>query len=152
MATDFTRAIRGRNTEEVLLTLVTISHASMNTIRRVDNTADVQSRSNTWLARTTTVTLPKEAERGATTGRIILDDTDLSVSSELRKASTPATVLLEIVLASAVDTVRKSYRSLEVKSMSASEGVVTLGIGLADFRTEAFPSLSFSLDTFPELG
>ena len=152
MATDFTRAIRGKNTSEVLLTLVTISHAAMNTIRRVDNTTDVMSRSNLWLARPTSVALPKEANRGATTGRIILDDTDLSVSSELRKTSTPPAVLLEIVLASDIDTVQRSYRSLEVKSMSASEGEVALGIGLADFRTEAFPSLAFSLDTFPDLG
>ena len=153
MATDFTRAIRARETGEVLLELVTVSHSAFGaTIRRVDNTEDIVSRGETWIAKPTEVTLPRESDRGATSGRIVLDDTDLAISAEFRKASTPPTVLIEIVRASATETVDRAYRSLEATGMRVDGTSVVLTIGLADYRREAFPSVAFGTDGFPELG
>lgn len=151
--TDFTRAIRARETGEVLLELVTISHDAFGaTIRRVDNTEDVVSRGETWLARPTEVTLPRETSAGATTGRIVLDDTDLGVSAEFRKTSTPPTVLVEIVRAAAPESVERSYRHLEVTGMSVADTAVTLSLGLSSPRQEPLPAVAFGPDGFPELG
>lgn len=148
----FTRATRARETAEVLLELVTLTHADFTApIRRVGNTEDITSRGDTWLARPTAVELPRDEDRGAVTGRIVLDDTDLNVSSELRRTATPPSVLVEIVRADAPNTVEVDYRHLEITAMVQAGTEVEISIGLADYRTEPFPEHSFGPAYFPDL-
>lgn len=148
----FRRATRARETAEVLFELVTLSHDDFSApIRRVDNTDDVRSRGHTWLARPTVLNLPRDEDRGTVTGRIVLDDTDLGVSSELRRSSAPPSVLVEIVRADDPDTVEIDYRHLEVTAMVLAGTEVEISIGIADYRTEVFPEHSFGPSYFPEL-
>lgn len=152
MSTNFQRAIRARETGEVLLELVTLSHAGFrSTIRRVDNTEDIVSRGETWLARPMQVVLPRETASGSTTGRIVFDDTDLEVSEALRAVATPPDVVIEIVRASDTEAVERSYRHLEVSTVTIDDVVATVGLGLADYRREFFPAGTMSPPEFPAL-
>ena len=149
---DFRRAIRARESAEVLLTLVTVSHDDFQfTIRRVDNTEDVISQGNTFVARPTVVVLPRESDRSVRLGSVTLDDTDLEVSGQLRRVSTPPRVLIDIVRATEPNTIEKSFRHLECSGFSGAGTEAVLQIGLADYRREPFPGGSFNPETFPNL-
>ena len=155
MATiDFTRAIRARETGEILLELVTISHDDFDaTIRRVDNTEDIVSRGDTWLARPTEVTLPRDMGTGGRVGRLVLDDTDLAISAALRGISNRArpAVVIEIVRGADPETVEDQHRHLEVVSYEVGETSVAMEVGLIDYRTESFPAYFFNAVHFPDL-
>lgn len=149
---EFTRTTRARETGDVLLELVTLEHADFaSTIRRVDNTADFESRGYTWRGRPMSVSLPRDAGGSAQLGRIVFDDTDLEVVEALRSISTPPGVLVEVVRAENPALVQVGYSHLEVTAMRADDGQVSVTLGLPDYRDEPFPAHNFGPEYFSDL-
>ena len=104
-------------TGEVWLVLLTISNASMTTIRVVNNTEDIVSRGNTYQAFPFEMELPGEDPDSPSSARLRIDNVDKRIVEAVRSISTPPEVTIEVILASQPDTVEISYANLTLRSV-----------------------------------
>lgn len=110
-------ALTAPQTGEVWLVLLTISNASMTTIRVVNNTEDIVSRGNTYQAFPFEIELPGEDPDSPSSARLRIDNVDKRIVEAVRSISTPPEVTIEVILASQPDTVEISYANLTLRSV-----------------------------------
>lgn len=121
LSTELKAQIFGQTSGDPLLTLITLSHDDFSTIYLVDNTVDIVSRGNTYLAFPMYITPPSddgEAEREAT---IEFDNVTLELIEELRTVTTPISVIIETILASDLDTVQTDIQDLKLRNITYSK-------------------------------
>lgn len=116
-----TRAIASANaqtTDEVWLVLLTISHSTLATpIRVVNNNEDVVSRGNTYQWFPFDIELPGEDVDSPSRARLRIDNVDRTIVNTIRSITTPPTVTLEVILASAPDVVEVSFTGLSLREV-----------------------------------
>jgi len=136
--------------DDPLLSLLTVTHDDITTIRRVIGHADVTSRSNVYTAAAFDLVLPDESEERPPLGRIVIDFVDQSITASLLAINTPPSVLIELVFASALDTVVASWPML---CPVARWDLYQCELELAADPTleEQFPGFSYAPGTFPGL-
>lgn len=106
-----------QSSSEVWLVLLTISHATMSTpIRLVNNNEDVVSRGNTYIAFPFEIELPGEDPDQPPKATLRIDNVDRRVVQTLRSITSPPTITLEVILASAPNTVEVSFTNMTLRS------------------------------------
>lgn len=123
-------ALYAAMTDQAILPLLTLSHADMaEPIRIVQSQADVVSRGNTFQAVAFAITLPKDDGETHPTVRLVVDNVDRRFTELIRTVPTPADTMLELVLASAPNTVEAGpwYFSAQTVSWDVSQVEFTLG-------------------------
>lgn len=144
LSTTARAAIYAQETGEVFLLLLTIDHDDLDSpIRVVDNTEDVTSRGDTYVAFPFDIALPDESPDSISAVRLTIDNVDRQVVDALRSISTPATVTLEVVLASDPDTVEAGPFDLSLRSADYTAEVVTAELVYEDVLNEPFPGGRF---------
>lgn len=150
-------ALYRQETDEVLLCLVTISHADLPaTLRFVNNTVDIVSRGETYKGYPFEVALPDEDPDHPpaveiTIDAVSTDDPALDPVAIVRSLSTAPVFTFEVVLASTPDTVEVGAGEIDLVSVDYDALVLTGRLEYQNTLGEPFASHSFSPSLFPGL-
>lgn len=106
--------------------LLTISHSSLATpLRFVNNNENIVSRGNTYTAFPFEIDLPNDDPDQPPKAQLRIDNVDRSIVQTIRTITSPPTVTIEVILASAPNTVEVSFTNLTLRNVSYDESEVT---------------------------
>src|SRR3546814_2953364 len=92
-----------QDTDEVWLVLLTIDHANIDpSVRVVNNTEAITSRSNEYVAFPFDITLPDSREGSPPAARLAIDNVSRKIAEAVRTINTTADVTIQIIRASEI--------------------------------------------------
>lgn len=146
------RAVMAQDTAEVFLLLLTIAHATLaDDIRLVCNTVDIVSRGQTYIGLPFEITLPSEQEDRVPQMRLRVDNVNREIVQAVRTMTSPATVTVEVILASSLDTVEASFAGFTLRAVTYDALVVEGTLALEDVLSEPYPEGTFTPNLFPAI-
>lgn len=146
----FLRASFAGETDAAFIALVTITHTALAApIRVCTDAVDIVSRGMDFISYPFEVYLPADEDGRPLSARMRIDNIDQDISTALRSITTPADVLIEMVLSSNVDEVVTSFT--EFKLSRADYDVMTIEGDLTtrQYGIEPFPAMLYSPVRFP---
>lgn len=149
-------------TGEVVAALVTIAHPQLGTTLRFSSDATVRlttdplvygtvSRGNTFTFCPFQVQLPDDDGEKAPEIKLVLSNIGREVIQMARSTSTPASVTVEIVLASHPDDVEVTFPAFDLTSADYDVQSISLGLTIDALAAETFPCDTFTPSGFPGL-
>lgn len=112
-------SIHAQETGEVWLVLVTIEATNLATpIRVVNNNEDITSRGNLYQAFPFDIILPGQDPDGTPRAVLRFDNVDRTAIAAIRGVTSAPTVTLEVILASAPNTVEISFGAMSLRNVS----------------------------------
>ncbi len=158
----FRAALYARESDEVALALLTFTHAQLPQplrlctapVERLSSdppTYGVRSRRRRYLYAPIDVLLPEDVAGSDPKASLAIDNIDLELIEAIRSIEEGATVKLELILASAPDTVEIAFPSLKMVSAEYDRGRITVGLTIDPLVTEPYPGDSFTPSNFPGL-
>jgi hypothetical protein len=162
LSLNFRNALFAQESSEIAIFLLTITHPSLVSpiLLSSDPTTRLTtdplvygttSRSNNYLYVGMQVQLPSERDKSPPATQMTISNVDRSIIPLIRSISSPASVKIEGVLASAPDTVEFTMPVLEIATADFNAETITFDLLMDSFATEPFPSGSFSPAYFPGL-
>ncbi|MEM9681627.1 MAG: DUF1833 family protein [Pseudomonadota bacterium] len=139
-----------QESDEVFLVLLTIDHEVLATpIRVVNNLEEVTSRGEDFIAFPFDITLPDSHEGATPAARLTIDNVSREIGEAVRQMTSPPTVLIEIIMASAPDTVEASFPGFLMRNIKTDATKVTGELVVEDLTREPYPAVSFTPGRFP---
>lgn len=156
------QSMYSQETGEVAVVLLTIEHPSLamplrfssNPTQRLSDAPlryGTTSRGNTFDFLPFTAQLPDEKSEQGPQTKLVLDNIDREAIKVLRSTATPATVDMEIVLASTPDVVEVAVPQFDLVGADYDESTITIDLQIDAFIHEPFPAGIFSPAYFPGL-
>jgi hypothetical protein len=151
-----------QETDEVLVCLLTITHedlalplylSSDPTTRLSENPLayGTSSRGNMHLFLPFEFTLPDDMSDSPPRVQLSMDNTDRQLVALLRSISTPASIKVEIVLASDPDFVELTLPAMQLGDVTIEEGRISANLVADNLINEPHPAGSFTPGSFPGL-
>lgn len=158
----FKAAAFSAETGEVLVCLLTITHPDLDSPIRISSDPTTRlstdplaygtaSRGETFLFLPFGFTLPDDRDDTPPRVQIALDNVDRGIIGLLRTIATPATVRVEVVLASDPGTVEIALPALQMAEVSYDAATITVSLVADGLQTEPFPAGQFDPGRFPGL-
>ncbi len=138
----------GQVSSDPFVMLVTLTHTSFTTLRLVNNTENVVSRGNTYNAFPMTITPPVDDGESLREVSITFDNVSLESVDELRTVTTPIDVVIEMVLASSLDTVQHSLEELKIRNITYNKSTISARLYMDDFLSVELTSEKYDPGTF----
>ena len=162
VSASFLNAINSQETEEVVICLLTVTHEdlaepiylSSDPTMRISDSPLVYatvSRGNEYLFLPFEFTLPDDKSDSPPRVQLSIDNTDRSLVAMLRSFTTPASIKLEIVLASSLDDVEIELPALQLSEVTIGEDRVTADLVAEALFNEPYPSRQLSPRACPGL-
>ena len=146
------RALAASETQEAFLILLTIDHPDLAPpIRVTSDAVDTVSRGETFIAFPFALSLPDDSDDRPPRARLAIDNVDRQIVQAIRSIGSAPTVLIEIVRASAPETVEASFAEFTLTNTRYDALVVEGDLTLESFLTEPYPAAIFSPADFPGL-
>ena len=139
------------NSDEPYLTLLTMTHADITTIRVVDNQADIVSNGNTFTAFPFVMELPDSREGSSPRARISIDGVSRELATAIRSISTVASIQIEVIRASVPDTIELTWPSFNLRNVRWDAQRVSGDLVAEELEVEPFPIWQFSPANAPGL-
>lgn len=152
LGTTILNAMFAQTTTEAAYALLAISHSTFSTIRFVNNSENVTSNGDTYIAAPFAVQLPPDSEEQRPVIRIVASNIDRALVDEVRTLSGSRERMkatLTIVLSGDPDTAVATYEDFEIVNVSYTAQVITFDLTLEGLLTEAFPYYSQTPNTVP---
>jgi hypothetical protein len=140
-----------QESNDPFLTLVTLSHAEFSTIRLVNNTEDIVSNGNTFIAFPMRIVLPADDGEKAREITIEFDNVGLDLIDAIREVTSPIDVKLEMILASLPDDVQYSFEELKIQNLSYSKTRIAARLFLDSFLNTEITSERYTPTNYPGL-
>ena len=143
--------VRSRDKDQAVLMLVTISPSGFDTVRIVDNTVDITSRGQVYVALPLKVQIT--ADDGETLQRITLtlDNISLDLITWVRSLTYPIPVTIETIFSKDPDTIEQSISDMVIKQIEyTSQNIVATLFADDDFNQKV-PSDTYNPIEFPGL-
>lgn len=138
-------------TDKVWLCLIEIQHPNLaQPFRVVNNTEDIVSNGNTYLKAAFQLTLPDDIDE-APSVNIEIDNVDRLIVDLARSISSPATVLLTVVLADTPNVAEAGPFEMRLVRVSYDKLKVTGTMIYEDILQEQFPAKTFNPARYPGL-
>lgn len=161
-STAFREAAFAQETGEVLVCLLTVTHATMAEPIRLSSDATERlstdpltygtiSRGNPYLFLPFEFTLPQDRDDAPPRVEIVFDNVDNSLVGIFRAINDPLDILVEVVMASAPDLVETSLPKMRLANISYSASQISAALIVDGLVTEPFPSGNFNPGRFPAL-
>lgn len=144
----FRTAVLGLTSDEVAITLLTFSGDGFTTIRVCDNDSNITSGGNTYIAYPFTIDLPGDGE-GAPIARVRIANVSEEIGEAVDAATGQVTVRIDLILASAPDTMEKTFLGLELRNVTRNNLTVEGEIQAAQFVAEPYPYIRVTPGRFP---
>jgi len=152
VSANFKTEVFKQETSECFILLVTIDHADLSVPIRVSSDGvDTISRLNTFVSFPFDITLPSDSEDGPPVAKLVIDNVDRQIVQAVRSISSPPSVLMEIVLASDVETVEVDWPDFELIDVDYDALTVSGLLTQERFESEPYPHLKFTPGNFPGL-
>lgn len=152
VSADFKRDIYDPETGEAFLALLTLDHTDINpAIRAVNNTEDVVSRGDTFVAYAFDLILPESSAEAPPRARLVIDNVSQEIAQAIRSITSAPSVLIEIIRASVPDTVEVALPLFYLRDVKWNAMQVSGELVVEDLMTEPFPALQFTPAHFPGL-
>ena len=146
------QAVNAQETDEVFLLLLTLDHADLaQPIRVVNNTENVVSRGDTYVAYPFEIALPDEDPESVARVTLRIDNVDRQIVQSLRAIQAPLSVALEVVMASAPDTVEAGPFNMTLVAAEYDALTITGELAFEDVLNEPFPGASYIPSEYPGL-
>lgn len=145
-------SLYAKNTTITWLELLTISHASISTLRLVNNVEDITSRSNTFTAFPFRMVMPEDTKDRPPHITIQICNVDQSIMTWLRSLSGDrVNFRLEIVSSEDWDEVEVGPMDFELIDSSADLGVITCTLSYEPILDHPCPQRHFTPAISPGL-
>lgn len=155
----FKAALFDEATDEIPVLLLTIMHPDLQEVWHLSSdNADLLdqeqqlrgtiSRGQNYDFVPMSASLPEEGEDAANVIQIGIDNVSRELTPLLKSTVTPATVSIEIVLASSPDLVEISFPNFELTSADVDDGTVVLSLTVDTMMSEPFPADNFTPAAF----
>lgn len=144
------RALYAPESEEVFLVLLTIDHDGLSQpIRVVNNLEQVNSRGEEFIAFPFSISLPDDKEESPPRARLAIDNVTREIGQAVRQMTGPARVTLEVIMASAPDTVEASWPGFLLRNVVYDVSTVQGDLTVEDLTREPYPARRFNPGSFP---
>ncbi|HLS19389.1 MAG TPA: DUF1833 family protein [Paracoccaceae bacterium] len=132
--------------------LLTISHPDIDPpIRVVNNTVDITSQGNLFMAFPFEAELPDSPEDAPPRARLRIDNVSREIGQTIRLISSPATVSIQIVRQGDLDTIEAEFPGYRLSGVRYDALTVEGDLTREDLTREVYPFLTFSPAEFPGL-
>jgi hypothetical protein len=150
---EFMQSVLDPDTQATHVCLVEITHPALTPPLRVcSGGADLISVSRQFIAYPFSIVLPGEGgERAARLGRIEIDNVDPVIVATLRGLTTRPGVTLEVVLASAPDTIAFSWTGLKLGDPPYDGARISAELTPRDDSSELWPKQRYGPTLYPGL-
>jgi hypothetical protein len=162
VSSSFISAANAQETDEVIICLLTVTHEEIPEPIYLSSDATERlsadpliygttSRGNQYLYLPFEFTLPDDKSDSPPRVLLTMDNTGRDLVALLRSISTPADVLVEIVLASDLDQVELVMPSLQLGDVTINEGSISASLVADTLINEPYPAGLFTPGAFPGL-
>ena len=132
--------------------LLKIDHADLaQPIRVVNNKEDVISNGETFVGFPFEIPLPDNIEDAPPRTRLQISNVSREIGQAIRLINTPASVTLEIVQQSDLDTIQFTFPGMRLTNAQLDALTVTGDLSFEDLVREPYPSKTFSPAEYPGL-
>lgn len=144
------RAGHAVETDEVWITLITITHASLeDPLRFNDAGVEVVSNGETFFPFPFTLPLPSESEDMVKHAKIVIDNVDRQVMAAVRALRPAPDIQIQIVLASDFDHVEMELPPIPLRGLHADTFSIEGTIADVDLGAEPFSGHKITPASFP---
>jgi len=144
-----TEAVLAPETEKVFLHLLTIETSKGVMLRFVDNNQHVTSRGSEYTAAAFTIILPEETNNAPRSCRLAIDNTDLIIYQEIKKASgQEINVTVCVVMADTPDIYERGPLKYKLRNVRASKETVEGEICDIYLNDRKFPKDTYTPEDF----
>lgn len=146
------QAALASQTGEVFLYLLALSHPQMVTMYFVNNTVDIVSNGNTYMAFPFDLTLPDDREDTITRIHLVIDNIDRRIVAAVRSIDTPATFTISVIRAAEPNVLIAGPVSCTLRNVTY--GAMTVEGDLAPWENildEPVPQHTYTPATAPGL-
>lgn len=146
------QAMMARETGEVMLICITITHPDITTLRLVNNTQVIHRTAGDYTPCPMNLKLPDQAEDKIPQVQVTVDNVDLEVLRAIREVEGVPQVTMEVILASSPDHVEAG--PFDFALMGASYDVLAIQGTLGyqdDVFNQQFPAQSYTPSNSPGL-
>jgi hypothetical protein len=162
LSLNFRKALFAQESGEIPIFLLTITHPILTTpiLLSTDATARLStdpltygtiSRSTTFLYAGIDITIPDEQDKTPPASKLTIQNVTRDLIPLARSVSTPPSVKIEAVLASALDSVEMTWPALDMSNLTYDANQLVFDLTMDALVTEPFPSGTFSPAYFPAL-
>jgi len=139
-----------QETEEVLVVLITISHDDLaSPVRVCSDSENITSRSDLFVAYPFEITLPTDDPEDLPSINLRIDNVDRTIVQNVRSITSAPSVLVEVIRASAPDTVEVSLPDFKIERINFDALTVSGSLTLESFLQEPYPTATFDPARFP---
>jgi hypothetical protein len=133
------------------LTLLTFTLPDRDPLRVVNNTLDVVSRGNTFLACGFEIILPVDDGDTMPTVKLTIPNADREIVEWIRGFATAPTLMMEIILSNSPDVVERSIDWMRLADVTYDALQVTGTLAVENVLSAGFPGEKYSPVRFPAL-
>ena len=133
------------------LMLVTLTHPSFSTIRLVNNSEDIVSNGETFIAFPMRIRLPMDDGESTREVSIEFDNVSLALIDELRTVTSPIDVKVDMILSSNPDDIQISLDELKMRNVTYNKQIVSARLYLDSFLNVELTSERYSPKLYPGL-
>jgi hypothetical protein len=152
VSTAFKREVYDPETSQAFLLLLTIDHTDIDPpIRVVNNTEDVTSRGDEFIAYPFELQLPDNVAEAPPRAKLVIDNVSREIAQSIRLITSAPTVLIELIRASVPNTVEVSFPLFALRDIKWDMLTVSGELVLEDLMSEPFPADQFTPAYFPGL-
>lgn len=145
------QALFAQETGEVFIVLLTIDHPQLSTpIRVCSDAVQCMSRGNVFVAFPFDIVLPNDSD-APPQASLQIDNVSQEIAASIRSIGTPPSVTIEVVRASAPDTVEASLPAFQLTNVRYDTLLVQGDLVTEDLTSEPFPADMFTPSNFPGL-
>lgn len=146
----FLQAINAPETDKVFIFLIEIHDSdSGNTIRVCNNSEDITSNGNVFVAYPFDFVFPDDDDRSAPSCKIVIDNVDQIIGFSIRHLTKSPNVRMMLVLADAPDTIEVDFPYFKFMSFNYNRLTVEGTVSIENFTSEPFPGDIFAPSTTP---
>lgn len=150
LSSTFHGAIHGAQTEQAFLILLTVTHADLGTpLRYVYDNENVTSGGDLYTAHPFEITLADERDDQPPEIVLVIDNVDREPLTTLRALDSPPTITIEVVLASAPDTIEIGPITTELRGVQYDAFTVRGTLAFEPVLSEPYPGYVFEPRLFP---
>lgn len=150
------KAMTAPETAEVLLHLLTISYDGQVLLRAVDDNAEIVSNGNTFYPCSFKVLLPDQTSDGNKTCRLQIDNTDIAIYREIKKAALQSrndkkdiSCTVSVIMASEPNNYIQGPLRFILKNIKANVKSVTGELYDSYIHDRKFSALTYNPEDFP---
>jgi len=138
------------DSNDPFLALLTLNHDDFDQpVRLVNNTVNIDSRGETYLAFPFKFVLSTDDGESDQYVKIEMDNSSLLLMEKLRSITSPVTVTIEMVLASTPGTVEVGLGELKLRNIAYNAQSISGTLSLDDFLNTDLTSESYSPTSYP---